>query len=87
MPGPATMAETNTSGKAIASLVLGILGITFTLPCIGPVLAIVLGAGERNGMGRAGLILGWITLALYALFAFLFILFVLVGGSIGAFAD
>ena len=74
--------QTETSGKAIASLVLGILGIAQVLPCIGPVFAIILGAGAKDGVGRAGVILGWITLALYALVAFLAILFLIVGGSI-----
>jgi cytochrome c biogenesis protein CcdA len=69
------------SGKAIAALVLGILGITFILPCIGPILAVVLGWGEKGGVGRAGLILGWITLAMYALIAGLVLLLILVAGT------
>lgn len=68
------------SGKAIAALVLGILGITQIVPCIGPILAVVLGWGEKAGVGRAGLILGWITLAMYALLAGLVLLLILVGG-------
>lgn len=81
-----TMAQTETSGKAIASLVFGILGITQFLPCVGPIVAIVLGAGERDGVGRAGLILGWITLAIYAAVALVVVLFLVVGGSIAMFS-
>jgi len=68
------------SGKAIASLVLGILGLLQLAPCIGPIGAIVFGWGERTGIGRAGLILGWISLALYALLALVAMLLVILGG-------
>ena len=67
------------SGKAIAALVFGILGLTLA-PCIGPILAIVLGWGEKTGVGRAGLILGWIARALYAFAAGVLLLLLLVGG-------
>ncbi len=67
------------SGRAIASLVFGIGGLTFA-PCIGPPLAIALGWGERSGIARAGVILGWIALALYALIAGLLLLLLLIGG-------
>ena len=77
---PRDMAQTETNGKAIASLVFGILGITQFLPCVGPIVAIVLGAGEKDGVGRAGLILGWITLAIYAAVALLAVVFFSVGG-------
>lgn len=76
------MADKETSGKAIASLVLGILGIAGAAPFIGPILAIVLGWGEKEGPGRAGVILGVIGLALYAVVAFVLIVFVLVGGTL-----
>ena len=79
------MTEAQTSGKAIASLIFGILGITQLAPCIGPIFAIALGLGERDGPGRAGVILGWITLALYAALAFLAIVFLIVGGSLALF--
>ena len=79
------MSQTETSGKAIASLVFGILGITSFLPCVGPIVAIVLGAGERDGVGRAGLILGWITMAIYAAVALLVLAFLVVGGSLAVF--
>lgn len=58
-----------TSGRAIASLVFGILGITGTCACIGSILAIVLGAGEEGGIARAGVLLGWIGLAIWGLAA------------------
>ncbi len=73
-PSPA-----RTSGKAIASLVLSILGLVGVLPIIGPILGIILGnqaKGEiaRSGgaftgedLAQAGVILGWVALALSAL--------------------
>ena len=67
-------AAARTSGLAIASLALGIIGF-FAVPLLASILAIVLGkraekeiatdpglAGE--GFARAGVILGWIGLAL-----------------------
>ncbi len=66
------------SGRDIAALVFGILGLTGF--CIGPVLAIALGMGQRNGLARAGMILGWVGLAMYALVAGVVVLFLLVGG-------
>jgi len=60
------MAE-QTSGKAIASLVFAILGIAGICPCIGPILGIVLGQGERDGVGRVGYVLGWVGVALWAI--------------------
>jgi hypothetical protein len=68
------------STKAILSLVFGILAF-FGLPCIGSILAIVLGKGERSGVGRAGYILGWVSagLAVLGLIVVLFY-FVLAAG-------
>ncbi|WP_376791247.1 DUF4190 domain-containing protein [Thermoflexus sp.] len=72
-------AEKTTSGKAIASLVLSILGLVGVLPIIGPILGIILGHQARSeianrpealtgeGLARAGIILGWVGLALTAL--------------------
>jgi hypothetical protein len=68
-------------GNAIASLVLGILGIT-VIPFICSILAVILGRvsigdaykrGERgSAMATAGVILGWIGVAVFAvLFVFL----------------
>ncbi len=56
----------HTSSRAVASLVCGILAWT-SCPVLGAILAIVLGAGERSGVARAGVILGWIHLALVAI--------------------
>ncbi len=75
------------SGKAIAALVLGILGLLQLAPCIGPIGAIVFGWGERSGIGRAGLILGWIALALYAVVGFVALLLVILGGIAVPFLD
>jgi len=71
-----------TSGRAIASFLLGLLSLTtcFFLPPL-PILAIVLGAGEKRGLGRAGVILGWIGIAVYAMAAVLVLLFLVAGGT------
>ena len=63
-----------TSGAAIASLVLGIVGVT-VVPLIPSVLAVVFGSRARDeiradpavsgeGLATAGIILGWIGVAL-----------------------
>ena len=75
-------APTRTSGLAIASLALGVIGF-FAVPLVASVLAIVLGrSAEReiardpslggDGLARAGVVLGWIGVALVlgALFFF-----------------
>ena len=70
-------------GNAIASLILGIVGIT-VLPFIASILAVILGRasigdaykrGERgSAIATAGVILGWIGVAApVVLFVFLFI--------------
>ena len=70
-------------GNAVASLILGILGIT-VIPLICSILAVILGRasigdahkrGEPgSGMAKAGVILGWIGVAVpVVLFVFLFI--------------
>ena len=73
-----------TNGYAIASLVLGILGITGPVFLIGPILALVFGysgkrqidesAGRENGRGLAvaGIVLGWVGIGLTILFVLLF---------------
>ena len=75
-----------TSGMAIASLAMGIVGWTF-LPLVGSILAIVFGYAARReirsrpdeltgeGMAIAGLVLGWLMVALSV-----------IGLCIGAFA-
>ena len=77
-----------TSGTAVASLVFGILSWVM-LPFIGALLAVVLGHSARgeirrappgtiegDGMAVAGLILGWVHLALFiAIVAIVFLFF------------
>jgi hypothetical protein len=65
------MQAVQTSGMAVASLIMGILGWT-VLPLLGSILAIVFGYSARNeirqrpgelegeGMAVAGLVLGWL---------------------------
>lgn len=82
-----------TSGKAIASLVLGIGGFVI-FPVVLSILAIVFGRSakreiaQRPGLGGAGLatagiVLGWIGVALAVLAALLIALLVVVGTSSG----
>lgn len=61
--------------RAVLSLVFAILGVTGTCPCVGPPAAILLGMGERSGVGRAGFYLGWAALAVQLLALFLVVLF------------
>jgi hypothetical protein len=70
--------EERASLRAVLSLVFGILSFEIC-PCLGGVLAILLGLGERSGVGRAGFILGWISLAIHAFVALLMLSFVLFG--------
>ncbi len=72
-----------TNGLAVASLVLGILGITGPAFIIGPVLALVFGYRGRDqidrsggleegrGLAVAGIVLGWVGVG-FALFFLLF---------------
>ena len=65
-----------TSGYAIASLVLGIAGLTF-FPLVPSILAVVFGGKARaeiqsgaargDGLATAGVILGWVGIGLVAL--------------------
>lgn len=66
--------------RAVLALVFAILGVTGTCPCVGPVAAILLGMGERSGIGRAGFLLGWVALALQLLA--LFVALVFAGGAV-----
>jgi Domain of unknown function (DUF4190) len=80
------------SGKSTAALVLGILGLVFC-PLICSVLALVFGyqsrreidasGGRMSGRGNAtaGIVLGWIGVALTAIFIVLIIIGVLAGDS------
>jgi hypothetical protein len=72
------------STTAIISLITGILGVTF-LPVIGSIIALITGYMARkeinesngtlagSGMATAGIVLGWIGIALLCLFACLFV--------------
>ncbi len=69
-----------TSGKAIAALVLGILWLYW----IGSILALLLGYAARDeirrsktpigggGLATAGIVLGWVGVATFAIFALVF---------------
>ncbi len=80
------MVPRQTSALAITSLVSGLLGWTF-LPLVGSVVAIITGHMARSeirqangqlegdGLAIAGLVLGWIVVAVSALTILAFILF------------
>jgi hypothetical protein len=55
------------SSAGIVAFVFALMGLIGVLPCIGPIIAIIAGAGDRTALGRAGVVIGWITLAIYAL--------------------
>ena len=77
-PRPAAPAAPPTSGMAIASLLLGIGGLT-VVPVIGSVLALILGYMARKdirerpaevsgeGLATAGIVMGWIAIGLMVL--------------------
>jgi len=68
-----------TNGLAIASLVLSLLGLIGVLPLLGTVLGLIFGYSARNqiaqsqgtqggeGLAKAGIIIGWVALGLWAL--------------------
>ncbi|MCX7855039.1 MAG: DUF4190 domain-containing protein [Anaerolineae bacterium] len=68
-----------TNGLAIASLVLSLLGLIGVLPLLGTVLGLIFGYSARNqiaqsrgtqggeGLAKAGIIIGWVTLGIWAL--------------------
>lgn len=81
-PGAAGAYE-RTSGLAIASLVLGIVGL-MGIPLIASIIAIVLGKNAQRdirrdprlggeGLASAGIVLGWIGVALVVLGLLLFV--------------
>lgn len=97
-PSYAPAAAPTTSTTAIISLVFGILGVIFALPLIGPLVAVVAGHMARNeirrsegrltgdGMAVAGLIMGYLMLALSVLAAcagIAFFLFIAAAASSG----
>jgi hypothetical protein len=86
--GGAPVAGQSTNGKAIASLVLGIVGLF----CIGwpaGIAAIILGRiakreidagqGTGSGMATAGLIMGIISVVVYGLLTILWLILVIAG--------
>jgi hypothetical protein len=85
-------ASEGTSGNAVASLVLGIAGLVI-FPVIPSILAIVLGRSAKRdirerpglsgeGLATAGIVLGWIGVALIALAVVLFVLLVTTASQI-----
>ncbi len=68
-----------TNGLAVASLVLSLLGLLGILPLLGTILGLIFGYSARNqiaqsrgaqggeGMAKAGITIGWITLGIWAL--------------------
>ncbi|MGQ9709301.1 MAG: DUF4190 domain-containing protein [Anaerolineae bacterium] len=68
-----------TNGLATASLVLSLLGLVGILPLLGTILGLIFGYSARNqiaqsrgtqggeGLAKAGIIIGWVTMGLWAL--------------------
>ena len=94
MSGGVHVSAGETSGKAIASLVLGIGGFVI-FPFVLSILAIVFGRSAKreiaqrpglggSGLATAGIVLGWIGVALVALAVLLIALLVVAGTSSGA---
>jgi hypothetical protein len=87
---PAVSGAPQQNGKAVTALVLGILGLVFC-PVILSIAAIVIGNQAKNeiaqsggmqtgsGLAQAGVVLGWVSLALTAVFV-LAVIAVSVGG-------
>ena len=68
---------TEPSGKAIASLIFGILGLVGPCPLLGSILAIVLGNDEPGSIAKGGVVCGWIGLGLAVLGAIVGLLLLL----------
>jgi predicted lysophospholipase L1 biosynthesis ABC-type transport system permease subunit len=81
-----------TSGMAVASLISSILGITL-IPTVGSVIGVILGYVARNqirdsggtiggdGVAKAGIIVGWIGIALGVVLVCLFVVLPLAFGG------
>ena len=69
----------STSIRGVLSLVSGVLGLCLC-PVLGQIAAIALGAGQKDGMAKAGVILGWLGLLVIVALALLALLFLVVGG-------
>jgi hypothetical protein len=68
------------SSRAVASLVLGILSYV-ACPLVFGIAAVVLGSGERHGVARAGVILGWINIVLTLITVVIFLVFFVFAGA------
>lgn len=78
-PAPAPAPAPKTNGLAVASLVLSLLGLIGILPILGSILGLIFGYSARNqifqsrgtqggeGMAKAGIIIGWVAIAIWAL--------------------
>ncbi len=78
-PYPSPMASLQTHTLAIASLIFGILGLVGICPGLGSIVAVVTGSMAQreiqadptrytgDGLAKAGLILGWVGVALTVL--------------------
>ncbi len=85
----------STSGMAIASLVLSILGLIGVLPLIGSIVGVILGymakgqiAGSRGriggeGVAKGGIVVGWIAIVLWGVITCLLLLFFVVFPIVG----
>ena len=70
----------STSIRGVLSLTSGVLGLLCACPVLGSVVAIALGSGQKDGMSRAGVILGWLGLLVAVALALMGLLFLVVGG-------
>lgn len=82
----AAATERGTNGKAIASVILGVIGLT-GVPFMASIVALILGymargeiaetGQEGKGLATAGIILGWVGIAVFVLavafFSFVFV--------------
>jgi hypothetical protein len=73
------MAESKSGSGGVAAFIWSIVGLLGICPILGSILGIVLGAGESEGLGRAGYILGWIGLLLVAIPLILLLILAVVG--------
>jgi hypothetical protein len=92
-PGYGGPMPAKTSGMAIASLVLSLLGLVFILPVVGPVLGVIFGhmalgeikrsggAIEGQGLAVAGLVIGYILLGITLIFGCFIALIILAAAN------
>jgi hypothetical protein len=69
-----------TSARGVLSLISGVLALLCLCPVLGSFVAIALGSGQKDGMARAGVILGWLALLVFVALALFTLLFLLAGG-------